>query len=69
MSQIYLTMIGRKQDDDIVQEGRGAAGHLVRWSFSEITPQSFRWRSQVSVDEGATWRLNVEFFDHRAESA
>ena len=37
----------------------------VCWSFSEITPQSFRWRGEVSVDDGASWRLDVEFLAHR----
>ena len=54
-------MIGRKQGDDIVQLGTGADGNPIRWSFSEITPNSFRWRGEISADEGATWRLNVEF--------
>ena len=68
VSQTYLTMIGRKQGDDIVQLGKGAGDTLIRWSFSEITPNSFRWRGEVSADDGATWRLNVEFFARRAAS-
>ena len=66
VSQTYLTMIGRKQGDDIVQLGKGAADTLVRWSFSEITPNAFRWRGEVSADAGATWRRNVEFLARRA---
>ena len=55
--------------NDIVQLGKAPDGNLIRWSFSEITPQSFRWRGEVSVDEGATWRLTVEFFARRASAA
>jgi hypothetical protein len=69
VSQTYLTMIGRKQDDDIVQLGKAPDGNLIRWSFSEIKPQSFRWRGEVSIDKGATWRLTVEFFARRASAA
>ena len=57
----FLGMIGRAQGEDIVQLGTRADGTLLRWSFSEITPDSFLWRGEVSADQGATWRLNVEF--------
>lgn len=57
----FLTMVGRKEDDDIVQLGRDKDGRPVRWSFSNITPQSFLWRGETSHDDGKTWRLDVEF--------
>jgi hypothetical protein len=66
VSQTYLTMIGRREGADIVQLGTNAAGNTVRWSFREITPDSFRWLGEVSADGGATWRLQVEFFARRA---
>lgn len=69
VAQAYLTMIGRKRGNDIVQDGQDAAGNLRRWSFSEITPRSFRWRGEVSVDGGATWRHHMEFFAHRVSPA
>ncbi len=68
-SQTFASMIGRRQGDDIVQDGRDADGNLVRWSFSEIAPTSFRWRGELSNDGGATWRLRSEFFARRAGSA
>ncbi|HET8575680.1 MAG TPA: hypothetical protein VFO18_01180 [Methylomirabilota bacterium] len=67
-SQTYFTMIGRKRGEDIVQEGNGPDGSLIRWSFSEMAPKSFRWRGEVSADGGATWRLNVEFVARRVSS-
>jgi hypothetical protein len=69
VAQAYVTQTGRKQGQEIVQEGQDTAGNLRRWSFSEMTPTSFRWRGEVSVDGGATWRLHMEFFAHRAHSA
>ncbi len=69
VTQTYFTMIGRKQGDDIVQIGKGAEGNLIRWSFSEITASSFRWRGEVSADDGTTWRLNVEFLARRVGTA
>lgn len=65
VTQTYLTMIGRKAGQDIVQLGQGPGGTLIRWSFSEITPQSFHWHGEVSADDGATWRCNVEFLARR----
>jgi hypothetical protein len=65
VTQAYLTMIGRRQGDDIVQLATDKAGNQRRWSFSDITPNSFRWRGEVSLDGGATWRLQVEFLARR----
>ncbi len=44
-----------------MQLGKSPNGNLIRWSFWEIMQESFRWRGEVSVDNGATWRLGVEF--------
>jgi hypothetical protein len=52
--------IGRARGPDIVQEGRLESGALLRWSFTEIRPDSFRWLGEVSADAGASWRLQVE---------
>ena len=65
VTQNFLQMIGRGQGDDIVQLGTGSDGHLIRWSFSNITPDSFLWRGEVSADGGASWRLQVEFTARR----
>ena len=68
VSQIYLTMTGRRQGADIVQLGTGFGGLHVRWSFSEISRDSFRWRSELSSD-GESWRMNTEFFARRGRPA
>ncbi len=65
VTQNFLQMIGRRQGDDIVQLGTRPDGQLIRWSFSEITPDSFRWRGEISADEGANWRLKVDFSARR----
>jgi hypothetical protein len=65
VTQNYLGMIGRADGNDIVQLGTRPDGHLIRWSFSEITEDSFLWRGEVSADKGANWRLNVEFMARR----
>ena len=65
VSGVSHTLLGRQRGEDIVQEGRDTDGSLVRWSFSEITPRSFRWRGELSGDEGKTWRLAAEFRGRR----
>ena len=65
VTQTYLSMIGRRDGDDIVQLGKNAEGNLIRWSSREITAGSFLWRGEVSADRGATWRLDVEFLARR----
>jgi hypothetical protein len=64
-TQFYARQIGRAQGADIVQEGRLENGALLRWSFSRIKPDSFRWLGEVSADGGATWRLQVEVLARR----
>jgi hypothetical protein len=71
--QNYVRQIARARGNDVVQEGRIELvedgelrpGPLQRWSFSDIAPDSFHWRGEVSADDGATWRLVVEIFARR----
>ena len=51
--------------DDIVQLGTRADGQLVRWSFSDITENSFLWRGEISADGGVSWRMVTEFTARR----
>jgi hypothetical protein len=53
--------VARFRDGEIVQEETAPEdGQPGRWVFSEITPVSFRWRSESSSDGGKTWRLQQE---------
>ena len=63
--QFYTRQIGRPQGDGIVQLGTNDAGEAVRWSFTAITPDSFRWTGERSRDDGKTWELQAEFFARR----
>jgi hypothetical protein len=63
--QFYTRQIGRAQGDDIVQLGTNDAGEAVRWSFTAIAPDSFRWTGERSRDEGKSWQLQAEFFARR----
>jgi hypothetical protein len=54
-----IELEGRRQGDDIVQLG-SRAGRPIRWTFSEIRSDSFRWQGHALEDDGATWRLEVD---------
>ena len=69
VSGVTNTLLGRQRGDDIVQEGQDTDGSLIRWSFAEITPRSFRWRGKLSTDGGRTWRLAAEFRGRRIGDA
>jgi hypothetical protein len=64
----YRQQIGRPQGADIVQQGTTDTGALSRWTFTEITPQSFHWKAEASLDQGASWRLFVAVFARRTRS-
>lgn len=57
----FVHLLGRRIGDRIVQEGPGG-DYLKRerWSFTDITPKSFTWLGEVSMDRGATWILEEE---------
>jgi hypothetical protein len=60
-------LVGRRQGDDIVQEGTNAEGRKIRWSFKDITPTSFRWIGESLEPAGKTWRLEAEFRARKIE--
>jgi hypothetical protein len=54
------TFVASRSGDEIVQRGRADDGRPMRWIFSEITPDRFRWRSITSTDGETTWQLREE---------
>jgi hypothetical protein len=53
--------VGRRSGSDIVQVGTRADGTPTRWTFTEITPDSFHWLGEALQADGKTWRLEGEF--------
>jgi hypothetical protein len=58
---VRAELIGRRDGDQIVQEGTFPDGTPIRWTFSEIADDSFRWRGERLEPDGKTWRLQVDF--------
>ena len=54
-------LIGRWSGKDIVQVGALTDGTPIRWIFSEITRDSFRWTGESLEADGKTWKLQGEF--------
>ncbi len=61
LKQYYSRQIGRAEGKDIVQNGRLEDGAAIRWRFTEITDDSFRWLGERSDDSGMSWRLEADF--------
>ncbi|HEX8650721.1 MAG TPA: hypothetical protein VF708_07755 [Pyrinomonadaceae bacterium] len=67
VSGAHDELTGRRKGSDVVQEGRDREGNLIRWVFTDITRDTFRWYGEQSLDGGKTWRLGAEFFGKRRQ--
>ena len=68
LRNFYTRQIGRKQGNDIVQVG--TLGNLtLRWTFTDITPDSFRWVGERSADGGKTWALQSDYRARRIQTS
>jgi hypothetical protein len=57
---VIRQQIGRRQGNDIVQEGTTETDELTRWSFVDITGDSFRWRGEVRSATSVDWQLTLD---------
>ncbi len=57
---VVKTFVAHQVGEEIVLEGKSSEGNPVRWIFSEITPDSFKWRAEETRDNGKTWTLREE---------
>jgi hypothetical protein len=63
IAQAVILLEGGEEESRIVLRAQVPRG-LLRWTFSDITDQDFRWHGELSTDGGATWRLRE---DHRMQ--
>lgn len=64
-SPYALVLVARAEGDRVVLRGESADG-LEEWSFDDVTPEAFVWRSRVSPDGGASWYVDQEMVARRA---
>ena len=62
---VVRKFIGRKLGSEIVLEGQSARDNPLRWTFSEITGDSFRWRSEELRNPPDGWVMSEEMRIHR----
>jgi hypothetical protein len=62
---LVLPFIARPVGDEIVLEGSFEDDKLTRWIFSEVAPNSFRWRAVESNDAERNWSLVQEMSARR----
>jgi len=65
VSQLRIELVGRSQGDEIVQIGT-RDGRPIRWTFSEIQPESFKWQGHILNFDGESWQLEVDIQFRRA---
>jgi hypothetical protein len=64
----FEEQIGRRSGADIVQVGARRDGTPTRWTFTEITPDSFHWLGEALQPDGRTWKLESEFRARRVKA-
>lgn len=64
--QHHEEQIGRRSGEDVVQVGVRPDGTPTRWSFTEITDDSFHWLGESLERDGRTWQLEGEFRGRRS---
>src|SRR5262245_20532254 len=58
-TNFFTQQIGRAQGADIVQTGPDPRGGSMRWTFTEIEPNSIHWTGERASDE-KSWRQEVD---------
>jgi hypothetical protein len=57
--------IGNWNGADILQTGQRADGTKTRWTFTDITVDSFHWRGEALYPGATDWKLEGEFLATR----
>ena len=55
-----VTAQGGRQGDRIVLRGQDVDGLPIRWTFSEMKPDSFHWQGEKSHDGGKSWKIEED---------
>jgi len=60
--------IGNWNGRDILQTGERADGTKTRWTFTDITNESFHWRGEALYPGQSAWTLEGEFLARRRKA-
>jgi len=60
MNHAVLQFVAREVGREIVLDGENTRGIPIRWVFSEITHESFRWRAEQQQTSGSDWLMTEE---------
>jgi uncharacterized protein len=55
-----ISLNGGLVGNRVVLHGIDVDGSPLRWSFNDVTRESFRWIGEISADGGKTWRMEQE---------
>jgi hypothetical protein len=62
-------LVGRADGDGIFQEGTEPDGTKIRWTFTDIEPDSFTWRGYIDRAGTGEWELEQEMLARRSDEA
>jgi hypothetical protein len=60
--------LGNWNGTDILQTGERPDGTKTRWTFTDITADSFHWRGEALYPNQSEWKLEGEFLARRTTS-
>ncbi len=66
LKQYFTRQIGRARGNEIEQNGTNEQGEPIRWSFTDITRDSFRWIGERAAAGSNAYTRQAEFFARRA---
>ena len=69
VNRVARVFIARKLGDEIVLESKNARGNPIRWIFSEIGSNSFRWREEELRTPPSGWVMDEEMRIHRRKAS
>ncbi len=65
ISSTISKLYGWKENNKLIHEGKDEDGNIMRWTFEDITENSFHWKGEISSDDGKTFSLQAEFLGKR----
>lgn len=61
-------LTARKTEKEIIISDDNTKEVFRNWIFSDISENSFRWREEISKDNGKNWKLTQEFYPKRTNN-